>query len=116
MVMGHLLQVAQDAGFELLAKNVAESARKARVHLVPQVGSPASSGSTSVESLTPREDEVLQLLATGATNRQIANQLFISDKTASVHVSRILQKLGVAGRKEVISSLESRRRSGAMPA
>jgi DNA-binding NarL/FixJ family response regulator len=50
--------------------------------------------------LTPREREVLALVADGRTNRQIAERLFISDSTAGVHVSNILGKLGVAGRGE----------------
>jgi DNA-binding CsgD family transcriptional regulator len=50
--------------------------------------------------LTPREREVLALIADGRTNRQIAEALFISAKTASVHVSNILAKLGVANRGE----------------
>jgi DNA-binding NarL/FixJ family response regulator len=48
--------------------------------------------------LTGRELEVLQLLADGASNADIAAQLFISPKTVSVHVSHILDKLGVASR------------------
>jgi DNA-binding CsgD family transcriptional regulator len=51
-------------------------------------------------ALTPREREVLALVADGRTNRQIAAELFISEKTASVHVSNILAKLGVANRSE----------------
>ncbi|MEV4556487.1 AAA family ATPase [Kitasatospora sp. NPDC049285] len=50
--------------------------------------------------LTPRERDVLGLLALGRTNRQIAEQLFISPKTASVHVSNILAKLAVSSRGE----------------
>jgi DNA-binding CsgD family transcriptional regulator/tetratricopeptide (TPR) repeat protein len=50
--------------------------------------------------LTRREAEVLALVAAGRTNRQIGQALFITPKTASVHVSRILAKLGVAGRGE----------------
>ena len=50
--------------------------------------------------LTPREREVLDLLATGATNKTIATTLFITEKTASVHVSNILAKLAVANRGE----------------
>ncbi|WP_344285229.1 helix-turn-helix transcriptional regulator, partial [Actinomadura napierensis] len=50
--------------------------------------------------LTPRETEVLRLVAAGRSNREIAEALFISAKTASVHVSNILGKLGVAGRGE----------------
>ena len=51
-------------------------------------------------ALTPREREVLVLVADGRTNRQIAEALFINEKTASVHVSNILSKLGVANRGE----------------
>ncbi|MFE9422729.1 AAA family ATPase [Kitasatospora sp. NPDC006697] len=50
--------------------------------------------------LTPRETDVLRLLTEGRTNRQIAQELFISPKTASVHVSNILAKLEVSGRGE----------------
>ncbi len=48
--------------------------------------------------LTPREIEVLELVAAGRTNRQIGDELFVSEKTASVHVSNILRKLGVTSR------------------
>lgn len=48
--------------------------------------------------LTPREAEVLALVAAGRTNRQIGDELYVSDKTASVHVSNILRKLGVNSR------------------
>jgi DNA-binding CsgD family transcriptional regulator/tetratricopeptide (TPR) repeat protein len=48
--------------------------------------------------LTPREREVLDLLAEGATNRAISEALFIAEKTASVHVSNVIAKLGVANR------------------
>jgi DNA-binding NarL/FixJ family response regulator len=51
-------------------------------------------------SLTPRELEVLALVADGRTNRQIAETLYITAKTASVHVSHILAKLGVSNRSE----------------
>jgi DNA-binding CsgD family transcriptional regulator/tetratricopeptide (TPR) repeat protein len=50
--------------------------------------------------LTDREFEVLALLGTGATNRQIARSLFISDRTVGVHVSRVLHKLQVANRAQ----------------
>jgi DNA-binding NarL/FixJ family response regulator len=48
--------------------------------------------------LTARETEVLNLVAAGHTNRQIGAQLFVSEKTAGVHVSNILRKLGVTSR------------------
>jgi DNA-binding CsgD family transcriptional regulator len=50
--------------------------------------------------LTAREREVLGLVALGRTNRQIADELFISENTAGVHVSNIIGKLGVTGRGE----------------
>ena len=54
-------------------------------------------------ALTTRENDVLRLLALGRTNRQIGEELFISGKTASVHVSNILGKLGAAGRTEAVA-------------
>jgi DNA-binding CsgD family transcriptional regulator/tetratricopeptide (TPR) repeat protein len=50
--------------------------------------------------LTPRQHEVLALIATGATNAEIASQLVVSTKTVDHHVSAVLAKLGVASRKE----------------
>jgi DNA-binding NarL/FixJ family response regulator len=58
--------------------------------------------------LTPREAEVLALLARGCTNRQVGAALFISEKTASVHVSNILAKLGVSGRTEAVAVAAAR--------
>ena len=54
-------------------------------------------------TLTPREREVLTLVAEGRTNGEIAGRLYISTKTASVHVSNILAKLGAATRTEAAS-------------
>jgi len=53
--------------------------------------------------LTPREAEVLRLLALGRTNRQIGTELYISEKTASVHVSNILAKFGAGSRTEAVA-------------
>ena len=50
--------------------------------------------------LTPRERQVLALVARGATNREIGAELFMAEKTASVHVSRILSKLDVRSRTQ----------------
>jgi DNA-binding NarL/FixJ family response regulator len=62
---------------------------------------PAEQG---LAGLTPREVEVLRLLVEGRSNRQIAEQLFISGKTASVHVTNILAKLGVHSRLEAAAT------------
>ncbi|MFE5028847.1 helix-turn-helix transcriptional regulator [Streptomyces sp. NPDC056656] len=61
---------------------------------------PAAGG--RIADLTARESEVLRLLGRGRTNRQIGEELYISGKTASVHVSNILAKLGAASRTEAV--------------
>jgi DNA-binding CsgD family transcriptional regulator len=79
-------------------------ARRARIAPGPAAGidgAPATSGSAYLtESLTDRERDVLRLLSRGQSNRQIGAELFISPKTASVHVSNILAKLAVTNRTE----------------
>jgi DNA-binding NarL/FixJ family response regulator len=57
--------------------------------------------------LTPRELEVAHLLAEGLTNAELARRLFISPRTAAVHVSNILSKLGVSSRTQVAQRLNS---------
>jgi DNA-binding CsgD family transcriptional regulator len=88
-----------------LATEIESLARRARVVLArPGDGEPHDPVPPVAPGdelgLTPREREVLALVADGRTNRQIAEALFISQKTASVHVSNILAKLGVANRAE----------------
>jgi DNA-binding CsgD family transcriptional regulator len=87
---------AEQVGAEPLQQQITRLARQARVDL------PASSRAAAPVrfGLTEREVEVLRLVATGRANRDIAAELFISPKTASVHVSNILAKLGVATRTE----------------
>lgn len=75
---------------------------------VPGARPAAGQGRTRDETLTAREQEVLALIAQGRSNKQIGEQLFISAKTVSVHVSNILAKLGAAGRTE--AAAEARRR------
>jgi DNA-binding NarL/FixJ family response regulator len=54
------------------------------------------------EGLTPREQEVLHVLATGCTNKEIAQDLFISEKTVKTHLSSIFRKLKVTRRLQAI--------------
>jgi DNA-binding CsgD family transcriptional regulator len=61
---------------------------------------PRTSAESRPYGLTEREVEILALLGTGATNRQIARRLFISDRTVGVHVSRVLHKLQVTNRAQ----------------
>lgn len=61
-----------------------------------------------VQTLTPREDEVLRLVATGATNREISQRLFISELTVKMHLARIFRKLQVNDRtKAAILALKA---------
>ena len=64
------------------------------------LGAAPARSASEPSSLTPRETEILALVADGRTNGEIAKQLFISTKTVSVHVSNILGKLGASGRTE----------------
>jgi DNA-binding CsgD family transcriptional regulator len=85
-----------------LRTELEQLARRGRIDLAPEAApdGPASAGPDDPLGLTPRELEVLRLVADGRSNRQIAEELFISAKTASVHVSNILAKLGVRTRVE----------------
>lgn len=67
-------------------------------------GAPADDGA-GIEALTPREREVLALVAEGLSNAEVAERLYISPRTAGVHVSNILAKLGVARRTEAAAWL-----------
>ena len=75
-------------------------ARRARLDL--------GTGPVQATVLTPREQEVMRLVADGMTNRQIGRRLQISEKTASVHVSNILTKLGASGRAEAVTIVHRR--------
>ena len=78
-------------------------ARKLRVRLGSRAVTKASVPAGTDFGLTPREREVLSSVAAGRTNRQIAEELFISESTAGVHVSHILAKLGVSSRTQAAS-------------
>ena len=92
---------ASGLGARPLREAIESLAKRARIDLVT---TPTAGGGTAAPAdpfgLTKREREVLALVALGRTNRQIADELFISENTAGVHVSNILGKLGVASRTE----------------
>ena len=90
-------------GAQPLGSVVVQLAARARIAIDEAAAAASAEGEPGVRlpsTLTRREREVLALLAEGRTNRQIADQLFISESTAGVHVSNILGKLGVTGRTE----------------
>ena len=92
--------VAGRLGAAPLRARFEELARRARIDLGGEPGSTDPGAREAHLGLTPRELEILLLVAGGWSNQQIADRLFISRKTASVHVSNILGKLGVDRREE----------------
>jgi DNA-binding NarL/FixJ family response regulator len=85
-------------GARPLAAAVARRLRELGIRAVARGPRPATRANPA--NLTARELEVLALLVEGRSNRQIAEQLFISTKTASVHVTNLLAKLGAHSRLE----------------
>lgn len=63
-------------------------------------------GSLAAPQLTEREQEVLQLLASGLSNRNIAERLGISERTVKAHVSNLFDKHGVRNRTELVSQVQ----------
>lgn len=133
---GHVFETARSqarlaaalraAGDATASREVAEAARQVAVRLdakpllaelddarpAPAGRHLATGGEQGAPELTPRELEVLALLAQGLSNGQIGKQLYISTKTVSVHVSNLLAKLGASGRTEAAAIA---RRRGLVP-
>ncbi len=91
--------VADRLGATPLAAAVAAMAVRAGVRLDEE----AAPVAPSPDVLTPRERSVLALVADGRTNRQVGAELYISEKTVSVHLSRVMAKLGAASRTEAVT-------------
>jgi DNA-binding CsgD family transcriptional regulator len=89
---------ARRLGARWLVDELEGLAARARLSMEPAAA--AGEGEGDPFGLTPRERQVLVLVARGATNREIGTELFMAEKTASVHVSRILGKLDVRSRTE----------------
>jgi len=112
--------LADRLGARPLSDDIALLARRARISLSEpgESGAPGDEGASDAPErlgLTAREFEVLQLVAAGRSNREIASELFISAKTASVHVSNILAKLGVSGRGEAAATAHRLRLFDSLP-
>jgi DNA-binding NarL/FixJ family response regulator len=97
---GYLLKDA-DAGDVAAA---IRSAQAGEVHLDPAAAKALTAAlrapRSAADTLTPREREVLVLIATGGTNREIGKHLGVAERTARTHVSNILAKLGLASRTQ----------------
>ena len=96
--------IALELGATPLRAEIEALARAARLHLAEPDVAPKPAHDPVGIGLTPREREVLGLLGNGLSNAQIARTLYISEKTASVHVSNILRKLGVTSRVQAATT------------
>jgi DNA-binding NarL/FixJ family response regulator len=102
-------EAAQRLGARPLLDEIEGLARRARLDLAPAGDAPAEQPAGLPDAarevgLTARELEVLEHVALGQTNREIAADLFISARTAGVHVSHILEKLGASTRTEAATA------------
>lgn len=96
------LRAADEVAERLDARPLREALRKlARRGRIALGDEPAARD--RVDPFTPRERSVLRLVALGRTNRQVGEELFISEKTVSVHLSRIMAKLGATRRAEAVA-------------
>jgi len=101
-------RLAVDMGASLLQREIEGLAIRSRLALqnaetdvTPTADAAERSGPGGRFKLTRREQDVLERLVSGQTNREIATDLFISEKTASVHVSNVKSKFGASGRAEI---------------
>ncbi|MBB4684907.1 DNA-binding CsgD family transcriptional regulator/tetratricopeptide (TPR) repeat protein [Amycolatopsis jiangsuensis] len=93
-------EVAVKLGATPLRDAVRTLARRARVDLP---GAEPAASPPGPSPLTERERDVLERVALGRTNRQVGEELYISEKTVSVHLSRVMAKLGASRRAEAVA-------------
>ncbi len=97
---GYLLKDVEPAGLEAAIRTVHQGEGLLHPRVAAKVMAELAHGPAPLDSLTPRELEVLRLLAQGLSNRQIASELVVSEKTVKTHVSSILAKLRLADRTQ----------------
>lgn len=109
MEAGALGYLLKDAPEEDLHDAVLKAARRERVLSPQAAGVLADRVLNPNEALSAREIEILQALKTGASNRQIADQMFISLATVKTHLIHIYEKLGVDNRTAAVQQAQDRR-------
>ena len=77
----------------------------ARAELAASGARPRRTALSGVAALTPSEERVARLAADGMTNREVAQQLFVTPKTVEVHLSNAYRKLGIRSRRELADAL-----------
>lgn len=102
-LLGQVAATAVKLGASPLGSAAADVARRARIP-VPGLAEQRD----HVDPFTPRERAVLSLVALGRTNREVGQELYISEKTVSVHLSRIMAKLGASRRAEAVATAYER--------
>jgi DNA-binding CsgD family transcriptional regulator len=103
-VLRRAYEAAGRLGADHLGRELAMLAQRARIKLAPASDEATDAPADDPTGLTARQLEVLALIAEGQTNREIAETLFISEKTAGAHVSSILARLGVRSRVEAATT------------
>jgi DNA-binding CsgD family transcriptional regulator len=103
-VLRRAYEAAGELGADHLRRELALLAQRARIELAPASDHATDAPADDRTGLTARQLEVLALIAEGQTNREIAETLFITEKTAGAHVSSILARLGVRSRVEAATT------------
>ena len=105
-LLGEVVESAERLGASGILEATLDLMTRSRLRI--PADKPGLVSTSGAPELTPREQEVLRLVAAGRSNASIAGLLFISNKTVSVHVSHILDKLGVASRGEAAATAWAR--------
>ena len=90
------------AGDAVVAPRVTRRLLSTYSHRLPAAGTPDDSTQARLEQLTAREDEVLRLVALGLSNGEIAERLVVSEATVKTHVGRVLAKLSLRDRVQIV--------------